>query len=234
MALIPKGKFRANRIQSDLSIFEKHSLMAICHDHPSAGHPGRDKTLRQAHKCAQWPGMKQWVADYIKGCSTCQQNKTITHPRKTPLYHITTEPEALPFQQVCMDLITGLPPIRGHDTILTIINHGCSQSAIFLPCSTTITGVGITQLYLDHVYRWFGLPMKLITDRDPHFTSHFGKVLTTCLGIQQNLSMAFHPQTNGLSERKNQWVEQYLHLVTSSQPEDWSIWLLIASAVHNN
>ncbi len=133
-----------------------------------------------------------------------------------------------------MDLITGLPPVRGYNAILTIVNHGCSQSAIFLPCSTTITGVGIAQLYLDHIYRWFGLPMKLITDQDPHFTSHFGRALTTCLGIQQNLSMAFHPQTDGLSERKNQWVEQYLCPVTSSQPEDWSIWLLIASAVHNN
>src|SRR5713226_4094493 len=64
--------------------------------------------------------------------------------------------------------------------------------------------------------------------------SHFGKALTACLGIQQNLSTAFHPQTNGLSEWKNQWVEQYLHLVTSSQPEDWSTWLPIATAVHNN
>src|SRR5258708_17864771 len=64
--------------------------------------------------------------------------------------------------------------------------------------------------------------------------SHFGRVLTAHLGIQQNLSMAFHPQTDGLSEQKNQWVEQYLHLVTSSQPEDWSTWLPIASAVHNN
>ncbi len=64
--------------------------------------------------------------------------------------------------------------------------------------------------------------------------SHFGKALTTCLGTQQNLSTAFHPQTDGLSEWKNQWVEQYLRLVTSSQPEDWSTWLLITSAVHNN
>ncbi len=103
-----------------------------------------------------------------------------------------------------------------------------------MPCFTTITGMGITQLYLDHIYRWFGLPTKLITDRDPRFTSHFGRALTTRLGIQQNLSTAFHPQTDGLSEQKNQWVEQYLHLVTSSQPEDWSVWLLIASAVHNN
>src|SRR5260370_1127634 len=133
-----------------------------------------------------------------------------------------------------MDLITGLPPVQGLNAILTIVDHGCSRSAIFLPCSTTITGVGITQLYLDHVYRWFGLPKKIITDRDPRFTSHFGRALTTRLGIQQNLSTTFYPQTDGLSERKNQWVEQYLRLVTSSQPEDWSTWLPIATAVHNN
>src|SRR5258708_14281321 len=133
-----------------------------------------------------------------------------------------------------MELITGLPLAQGHDAIPTIVDHGCSRSAIFLPCSTTITGVGIAQLYLEHVYRWFGLPTKLITDRDPRFTSHFGKALTKRLGIQQNLSTAFHPQTDGLSERKNQWVEQYLRLVTSSQPEDWSLWLPIATAVHNN
>src|SRR5258707_7572421 len=76
--------------------------------------------------------------------------------------------------------------------------------------------------------------MKLITDQDPRFTSHFGRALATRLGIQQNLSTAFHPQTDGLSERKNQWVEQYLRLVTSSQPKDWSTWLPIATAVHNN
>src|SRR5713226_1463182 len=234
IALIPKTRFGINQVQTDLATFEKRALMAVYHDHPSAGHPGRDETLRQTRKCAQWPGMKQWVADYVKGCSVCQQNKTLTHPRRTPLYRITTEPQALPFQQVCMDLITGLPPIRGHDAILTIVDHGCSRSAIFLPCSTTITGVGIAQLYLEHVYRWFGLPTKLITDRDPRFTSHFGKALAMRLGIQQNLSMAFHPQTDGLSERKNQWVEQYLRLVTSSQPKDWSVWLPIATAVHNN
>jgi hypothetical protein len=64
--------------------------------------------------------------------------------------------------------------------------------------------------------------------------SHFGKALTMKLGIQQNLSMAFHPQTDGLSERKNQWVEQYLRLVTSAQPEDWTEWLTIATTAHNN
>src|SRR6267142_6381196 len=132
-----------------------------------------------------------------------------------------------------MDLITGLPSRNGKNAILTIVDNGCSRAAIFLPCSDTITGPGIAQLYLDNVYRWFGLPTKMISDRDPCFTSHFGKALMQKLGVQQNLSTAFHPQTDGLSEHKNQWVEQYLQLVTSMQPEDWTEWLSMATAVHN-
>jgi hypothetical protein len=150
------------------------------------------------------------------------------------MYQITTTKHAAPFQQIAMDLITGLPPHHGKDAILTIVDHGCFRAAVFLPCSSTVTGPGIAQLYLDNVYRWFGLPSKMISDRDPRFTSHFGKALMEKLGIQQNLSMTAHPQTDGLSERKNQWVEQYLRLVTSMNPESWTNWLSIASAVHNN
>jgi transposase InsO family protein len=133
-----------------------------------------------------------------------------------------------------MDLITGLPKHNGKDAILTIVDHGCSQAAVFLPCITTITGLGIAQLYMDHVYKWFGLPTKVISDRDPWFTSHFDRSLARQLGINQNLSSAFHPQTDGISERKNQWIEQYLRLVTSTSPKDWTHWLTIAIAVHNN
>ena len=132
-----------------------------------------------------------------------------------------------------MDLITGLPKSEGHDTILTIVDHGCSQVAIFLPCSTTITGTSIAQLYLEHVFHWFRLPQKIISDRDPCFTSHFTRELTKGLGINQNLSMAFHPQMDGLSEWTNQWIKQYLCLITVNQNE-WSKWLPMATAVHNN
>ena len=96
--------------------------------------------------------MKEWIANYVKGCATCQQNKIITHHTKTPPYRIPTEVNAQPFQCVAMDLITGLPPIRGKDAILTIIDQGCSCAAIFLACDTTITGPSIAQLYMDHVF----------------------------------------------------------------------------------
>jgi len=190
--------------------------MRLVYDHSSAGHPGRDKTLRKAQERYHWPNMKEWITNYIKGCTVCQQNKILTHQTKVPIYHIPTEPNACPFQCVAMDLITGLPPIWGKDAILTIIDQGCSYAAIFLAYDMMIIGPGITQLYLDHIYRWFGLPTKVISDWDPCFMSHFGKGLAKKLGIQQNLSTAFHPQTDSLLEWKNQWVEQYLWLVTSA------------------
>ena len=70
--------------------------------------------------------MNDWITDYIKGCAICQQNKNITHRKKTPLYGITVPLDARPFQQIAMDLITGLPLRNGKDTILTIVDHGCS------------------------------------------------------------------------------------------------------------
>lgn len=122
----------------------------------------------------------------------------------TPQYKIDVPPFANPFEVVSMDLITQLPTSHGYNAILTIVDHGCTRAAIFIPCTTNITGKGIAHLYLDHVYKWFGIPAKVISDRDPRFTAHFSKALCQCLGIDRNISTAYHPQTDGLSEQKNQ------------------------------
>jgi hypothetical protein len=178
--------------------------------------------------------MNQWIARYIRGCAPCQQNKNLMHRRKTPLFRIPPHSKALPFKVVAMDLITQLPKSDGSNAILTIVDQRCTRAAIFLPCSTTITGEGVAQLYLKNVYQWFGLPEKVISNRDPCFTSHFIKALCEKLRIQQNISTAFHPQTDGLSERANQWVEQFLRLVAAARQDDWKHWLPIATATHNN
>ena len=109
--------------------------------------------------------------------------KNLTHKTKTPLYPITVPQSPRPFGQIAMDLITGLPLSQGYDAILTIVDHGCTHAAIFLPCRTTITGPGIAQLYVRYLYPWFGIPDKIILDRDPQFTSHFGQSLAQELGI---------------------------------------------------
>jgi RNase H-like domain found in reverse transcriptase/Integrase zinc binding domain len=211
----------------------KREIMHTWHDGPLNGHPGRDETIRRMNKEYFWPGTRAWITEYIKGGATCQQNKNLTHRIRTPLFRIPSTIDAKPFSHIAMDLITGLPKSNGHNAILTIVDHGCSRGAIFLPCSTTITSAGIVKLYLENVFRWFGLLKKIISNQDPRFTSHFGKAITKTLGITQNLSTAFHPQTDGLSERKNQWVEQYLRLICTSQ-DNWAKWLPMATAVHNN
>jgi len=100
----------------------KRNLMTLIHDHPTAGHPGQDETIWKAAETLPWTGMRQWIADYVKGCAVCQQNKILTHKKKIPLYRITTKEGTLPFQQIAMDLIMGLPQHHGYNAILTIVD----------------------------------------------------------------------------------------------------------------
>jgi hypothetical protein len=211
----------------------KRRILREYHDHWGAGHPGRDETIRKVQNNYFWPLQRAWIDQYIKGCTTCQQNKNLMHVTKTSLYKITVPENAPPFTQIVMNLITGLPLLWGYNTILTIVDHGCSRGAIFLPCKTTITGPQIAQLYYEHVYPWFGLPTKVISNRDPHFMSHFRCTLAKELGTMWNMSTAYHPQTDGLTECKDQWLEQYLQLVAGNNKE-WSTLLAMATLVHNN
>jgi len=126
--VIPPEKFTkiATTTTPEVAKETKHSLITLVYNHYTAGHPGRDETIRKAKQHASWDWMNSWIADYIKGCATCQQNKIFTHKRKIPLYRISTKEHTLPFQQIAMDLITGLLPCKGKDAILTIIDHRCS------------------------------------------------------------------------------------------------------------
>ena len=135
---------------------------------------------------------------------------------------------------VAMDLITDLPESRGFNTVLTIINHGCSKAAKFIPCNTTITGQGVAALYLQHLVLWFGIPQKIISNHDPRFVSNFTTELCRLLNIQQNVSTAFHLRMDGTSERANQWLEQYLRIWTADDQATWVQFLSLAEFVHNS
>jgi hypothetical protein len=96
-----------------------------------------------------------------------------------------------------MNLITNLPLLNKYDAILTIINQGCSKAAKFIPCNKTIDGQGVATLYFKHLFPFFGIPKCIISDRDLRFTSHFSEAVCNVTGIQQNVSTAFHPHTDG-------------------------------------
>jgi len=109
-----------------------------------------------------------------------------------------------------MDLIMDLPKSQGFDSILTIVDQGCSKAAKFIPCTKMIDGTGVALKYLKHLMPWFRLPKWIISDCNPRFTSAFAREMCKALGIQQNLSTAFHPCTNGQTEHMNAWIKQYL------------------------
>ena len=177
--------------------------------------------------------MRQDVSNFVKGCATCQSTKPRTNQPKPPLYPITIEPKALPFETIALDFITKLPESEGNDTILTITDQACSKATFFIPCKEAIDAEGVANLYAQKVFPYYGVPKKVISDRDTRFTAKFTKELCRMLQIQQNISSAYHPQTDGQSERTNQWVEQFLRIYTNGTQTDWSNWLPIAQYTHN-
>ena len=126
-----------------------------------------------------------------------------------------------------MDFIVKLLLSDSYDTILTITDT-FSKASIFIPCNETINAEQTAKLYTTYVLPHYGLPHRIISDRDPRFTSVFSRELCRTLGISQNISTAYHPQTDGQSERTNQCLEQYLRIFIDYHQQNWASLLPLA------
>ena len=213
---------------------EKRKIIQAYHDVLACGHPGINRTKDLVAKYYWWLQLNQDIHEYVKGCTQCQQNKVNTHPQKAPLFPITPTTRALPFQTIAMDFIVKLPESAGFDSILTITDHDCTKMLIAIPCGETITAEGVAELFLQQIFPQFGLPSKIISDRDPRFVSKFMKELCRLMGIVQNVSTAYHPRTDGQLERSNQWLEQYLRFWVDHQQTNWHHYLSLAEFAHNS
>jgi hypothetical protein len=140
----------------------------------------------------------------------------------------------MPFETVAMDLITDLPVAEGFDAIFTITDHDAMKATVFVPCNKTIDVLDAARLYTKHVFPYYGVPRKIIFDRDPHFTTNLARELCRLLDVKQNISTTYHPQMDGQLERSNQWLEQYVRIYTNYQQTDWTVWLPLAQYVHNS
>jgi transposase InsO family protein len=133
-----------------------------------------------------------------------------------------------------MDLITDLLLADSFDSILVVVDQGLSKGVLLLPCNKTLTSEATEQLLLDNLYKCFGLPDKIISDRGPQFTSKAFVELLKLLGIKSALSTAYHSQTDGTTEQVNQEVEAYLLIYCTSHPEEWPRALSTLEFTHNN
>ncbi len=159
----------------------------------------------------------------------------MSHPTKLVLMPIPGPTSMRPFAQISMDFITDLPPVRGLDSIFSMVDHSLTKGIILVPCSKLgATADSTATMILNHIFKQFGLPDKIISDRGPQFASGMFRELMKHLGIQTSLSTAYHPQMDGTTERFNQEIEVYLSIYCTSHPEDWVDALPMIEFTHNN
>jgi len=198
--------------------------MELHHDTLPMGHPGQWQMLKLIQCNYWWPGMTTFMKKYVEGCAKCQQMKVNTHLATPPLTPIISE-GGRPFSLITTDFITNLPESDSYDSLMVVVDHGSTKGVIFISCNKTINALGVATLLLDHIYKRFGLPDKIISDRDPHFASQLFQELGRLLGIRLAMSMAYHPQTNGQTKHVNQEVEIYLRMFCSNNPDTWRMLL---------
>jgi transposase InsO family protein len=115
-----------------------------------------------------------------------------------------------------------------------VVDRGNTERVILIPTAKTLTQEGAGQLLLDNLYKRFGLPDEMLSDRGPQFAAKSFCELLKLLGIKTNLTMAYHPQTDGATERVNQEIEAYLSIYCSAHPTKWKNSLSTLEFTHNN
>ena len=167
-----------------------------------------------------WPDLRKFVEDYVKSCNTCARIKPVRH-KPYGLQQPLPVPER-PWGSISMDFITDLPQSQGvYDSILVVADR-LTKMSHFIHCKKSISALETTNLLIKNVFRLHGLPDDVISDRGPHFTSKFWKSINETFRTKVKLSTAFHPATDGQTERINQVIEQYLRGYINYLQDDWS------------
>ncbi|MBW0530071.1 hypothetical protein O181_069786 [Austropuccinia psidii MF-1] len=132
-----------------------------------------------------------------------------------------------------MDFITQLPLSNNFDSIPVLVDR-FSKMAIFIATCGKITALELVKIFISHVFSKHGLPVTIVSDIGSLFVSSFWTNLCQQLKISRDISTAFHPETDGQTERVNQILEQYLWMYVSYHQDDWHTWLSLAEFAYNN
>lgn len=216
-------------VPKDLEL--RKELVRLHHDIPAVGHPGRYKTLELLSRNYWWPSMSKFVHEYVDTCDICQRTKIFPAPLHAPLKPL--DPPNAPWESVTTDFIVKLPESEGFDSITVVVDRTTAQTH-FYPCRETMKTPEHVQGYISNVFRYHGLPKQMISDRGSVFASKFLQALYEAIGIKSSMSTAYHPQTDGKTERVNQEIEQYLRTFCAYRQDDWVQWLPIAEFALNS
>ncbi|MBW0556438.1 hypothetical protein O181_096153 [Austropuccinia psidii MF-1] len=214
-----------NDLKIQLRILQKR------HDSPLAGHPGQEKPFKPVKWDFHWSVMTKFIKDYVSSCQKGSRNKNIHH-KKFGILKPLPIPN-FPWIRLSINFITQLPLLNSFDSILVIVDR-FSKMAVFIPTMSSRTSLYLSHLFIKNIFSKHGLPSRILSDRGSLFFSSFWTNLCQQLKISGDLSTAYHPETDGQTERLNHILEQYLWMYVSYHEDDWNTWLPLAEFAYNN
>ena len=200
-------RYRERVVVPQLTDLREEILMKF-HFFRFAVYLGGTKMYRDLRRQYYRSGMERHVGDFVRRCLTCQQVKA-EHQRPTGLLHLLEIVE-WKWEHITMEFVTHLPRTsQKHDTVWVIVDR-LTKSAHFLAVRMTFTLEEFCKMYIREIVRLHGVPVSIVSDRDPRFMAQFWKSFQKAMGTQLSMSTAFHPQTDGQSERTIQILEDML------------------------
>ncbi|XPS94913.1 hypothetical protein M3J09_004211 [Ascochyta lentis] len=194
------------------------------HHSPIAGHPGRGNMYAILSRAYLWPGMSTALRRYVENCDICGRTKPWRELKQGLL-----KPLPLPdriWKEISMDFITDLPESEGNYNLMVVTDR-LSKDIILVPLPD-LSVKTVTRAFISNVVGHHWLPNAIVSDRGTQFLSDFWQTMCQLLKITRRLSTAFHPQTDGSTERMNSVVEAYLRAYINWAQDDWSAWVPMA------
>ena len=202
------------------------------HDVPWAGHRGVARTVELVSRQFWWRTLRGDVAVYVRSCDACQRNKASNQPTGGLLQPLPV-PER-PWDSVSMDMVVKLPKTaRGHDSILVFVDR-LTKYVHIVPTTEAMEAKGFARLFVQHVFANHGLPRTLISDRGTVWNNKFWRHVSKLLRVKHLMSTAYHPQTDGQTERTNRTLQDVLRNYVNAAQSDWDRWLPIVQFAINN
>ena len=210
----------------------RREIMEEAHCAAYAMHPGSTKMYLTLKTQFWWPKMKKDIADFVAKCFTCQQVK-IEHQAPAGKLQSLPIPE-WKWERITMDFVIGLPKTTKKNDAIWVVVDRLTKSAHFLPIRWGCTLEHLAKKYVDEIVRLHGVPVSIVSDRDPRFTSRFWESLQRALGTKLHFSTAFHPQTDGQSERTIQTLEDMLRACVLEFQGSWDQYIALMEFSYNN
>ncbi|KAL0175542.1 hypothetical protein M9458_027872, partial [Cirrhinus mrigala] len=206
-------------------------VLSEVHSNPSSGHPGIEATIDLLRNRFWWQSLRPDTITFIKRCSVCNTSKV---PRQLPAGLLQPLPVPnRPWSHIAVDFITDLPASNGLTTILSVVDR-FSKGCRFIPFPKLPTAMETAEALCNSVFRFYGLPEDIVSDRGPQFTSRLWTSFFRLLGVNVSLTSGYHPQANGQVERLNQELTRFLRSYCQDHQEDWSRFLLWAEYAQNS